>query len=163
MPLFTSLQSFCWKKSTDSLGGGEGSLVCNCFLLPLLKFSIATFCHFNYDVSWCGPLWVDFAGGSRLSLTWISVSFLRFRKFSTIISSNRFPVPFSFSSPSGIPIMWISLHLMMLLNSLSLFLFFIIPFISLVQFDCFSLLCPLGHWSFLVLPLVYDLFHLVYF
>ena len=35
------------------------------------------------------------------SCIWISFSFLRFWKFSAIVSSNRFPVPFSASCPSA--------------------------------------------------------------
>ena len=40
-----------------------------------------------------------------VSCTWISVSFFRFGKFSTIIFSNTFSIPFSLSSTSGVPIM----------------------------------------------------------
>ena len=39
------------------------------------------------------------------SCTWVSVFLFRFGKFSAIISSNTFSIPFSLSSPSGSPIM----------------------------------------------------------
>ena len=39
------------------------------------------------------------------SYTWIFASFLNFGKFSAIISSNTFSIPFSLSSPSGTCIM----------------------------------------------------------
>ena len=38
-------------------------------------------------------------------LFWISVSFFRFGKLSAIISSNMFTIPFSLSSPFGMPVM----------------------------------------------------------
>ena len=37
------------------------------------------------------------------SYTWISIFFLRFGKFSAMISSNTFLTPFSLCSPSGTP------------------------------------------------------------
>ena len=50
-------------------------------------------------------------GSSRLGLSGLPIScydyFFRFGKFSAIISSNTFPILFSLSSPSGIPIMHI--------------------------------------------------------
>ena len=50
-------------------------------------------CHFNYYVSWCGPLWVDFLGGS-LCLLDLDVCFLPgFGKISAIMSSNNTSVP----------------------------------------------------------------------
>ena len=66
-------------------------------LLPLLKFFVFNLCHFNYDVSWCGPFGVH--------LVWVSLGFLglcvffstRLEKFSVIISFNRFLIPCSLS------------------------------------------------------------------
>lgn len=58
-------------------------------------------CHFYYNMSCCGPVWVQLVWGP---LCFLYLSF-RFGKFSAIISSNIFSIPFSFSSPSGIPIM----------------------------------------------------------
>ena len=55
-------------------------------------------------MSWSGPDWVQLFGTLCASCILISVSF-RFGKFSDIISSNIFSIPFYFSFPSGIPIM----------------------------------------------------------
>ena len=57
------------------------------------------FCHFNYSVSWSGPLWVH--------LDWDPLCFLdlrnffsqQVRKFSVITFSNRFSITCSSSSP----------------------------------------------------------------
>ena len=48
-----------------------------------------SFCHFDYNVSWRVPLWVNF-------LIWVTISFLRLGKFSPIVSSNIFLGFFSF-------------------------------------------------------------------
>ena len=43
--------------------------------------------------------------------TWLTISFSMLGKFSTIISSKIFSYPFFFSSSSGIPIIWMLVHL----------------------------------------------------
>ena len=72
----------------------------------------------------------------------MSVSF-RFGKFSAIISSNMFTMPFSFSSPSGIPIMHRLAH-------------FILSHRSLVLLSCFfnlvfCMLSWLGDFHYFIL------------
>ena len=66
------------------------------------------------------------------SWTWLTISFLILGKFSTIISSNIFSVPFFFSSSSGTPIIRMLLHLMLSQRSLRL---------SSILFILFSLFC----------------------
>ena len=72
------------------------------------------------------------------------VSFPRFSTFSAIISSNTFSAPFSLSSPSGVPIIWMLLHLVVLL--FPLYSYFVYFFPSHEQLDCFPLLCHPGRW-----------------
>ena len=64
--------------------------------------------------------------------TWLAISFPILGKFSTIISSNIFSVPFFFSSSSGSPIIRMLVHLMLSQMSLRL---------SSVLFILFSLFC----------------------
>ena len=70
-------------------------------------------------------------GPSVLPCILISVSF-RFGKFSTIISSNNFSIPFSFSWPSEIPIIHGLAHY--ILTHISLYCFHV--------FSWFSVYCP---------------------
>lgn len=73
------------------------------FSLTALKFSpITTFCHYNYFVSWCGPPWFDFTGGS---LYLLDLDFCIFVKV-------LIEVLHSFSNPVG-------LFMTITLNSLS--------------------------------------------
>ena len=76
------------------------------FLLPLLRFfSILNLWHFNYDVSWSGPLCIHLVWDSLCYLD-LHVSFLhKLGKFSFIIFSDSFPVSCSFFSFSGTPMM----------------------------------------------------------
>lgn len=62
------------------------------------KKSITTLCHSGCYLPWCGYPLVDLVEGSLCLLVWMSVSFLRFGKFS-VISSNKFSTSFSLSSP----------------------------------------------------------------
>ena len=66
------------------------------------------------------------------SWTWVNISYLMLGKFSTLISSNNFSGPFSFSSSSETPLMQMLLHLMLSLRSLRL---------SSFLFLLFSLFC----------------------
>ena len=72
------------------------------------------------------------------SWIWIFVSLLRFGKFSAVISPNTFSSPLSLSFPSGIHLMQVLLHFIMLLSSLSLFLFLLLIFLFLVQLIAFQ-------------------------
>ena len=47
------------------------------------------------------------------SWTWMSVPFPKLRNFSVITSSNVFSAPFSRSSPSETPMVWMAVHLML--------------------------------------------------
>ena len=65
-PLVACKVSF--EKSPDSLMGIPQK-VTNCFSLAAFdSLFVLKFGHFNYDVSWCGPIWVQ--------LVWDSLSFL---------------------------------------------------------------------------------------
>ena len=57
------------------------------------------------------------------SWTWLTISFPMSGKFSAIISSNIFLGPFSFSSSSGTPIMWMFVNLMLSQRSFRMFSF----------------------------------------
>ena len=72
------------------------------FTLPLGIY------HFNYN-----GLFLFLLIGT-LCPSWTCMnSLIKLRKFSIISFSNRFSIPYSFSSPSGIPIIWILLHFML--------------------------------------------------
>ena len=63
----------------------------------------------------------------------VSVSFFSFGNFSAIIFSNTFSIPFSFSSPSGIPIVCRLAHFILSYRSLILLSFvFSFGFLSAV-------------------------------
>ena len=105
MPLLSGLQHFCKKNHLIALFGvGGGACNCCCFSLAGFKTLSFKFFHFNYDMSWCGYIWIH--------LVWDFVCFLhldicflfRFGRFSVIISLSAFLIPFSLSSPSGPPI-----------------------------------------------------------
>ena len=96
-------------------------------------------------------------------LSWSQVSDAQQSVPSAIIFSNTFWCSFFSFSPSESPLMQMLLHLMTSQNFFSLFPFFIIIFLFPIQLDFFPLLCPLSCWSVFLLPLVYCLFHLVYF
>ena len=99
----------------------------------------------------CRSLWVHLVWTSLCFQDLYVVSFASIGKFSAIISSSRFSVPFSLSSPSGTPMIQIFIHLMLLQRFLRLFSFFFLfdlPFgwYSLSSLpDCWSILCVI--WS----------------
>ena len=64
--------------------------------------------------------------------TWVAISFPMLGKFLTIMSSNIFSDPFSFSSSSETPIIWMFVHLMLSQISLRLssFLFILFSLLS---------------------------------
>ena len=66
------------------------------------------------------------------SWTWISVSFPELGKFSATMSSNMLSEPFSLSSLSGIPVMWMLVCMMLFQRCLKLssFLFILFSFLS---------------------------------
>lgn len=77
------------------------------------------------------------------------VSFFRFAKFSVIISSNPFLIPFSLSFPSEIPIMHRLAHFILSHRDLILpFFFFSFGFLSAVLIGSFPLFCLPEHLFF---------------
>ena len=88
-------------------------------------------------------------GSSCLGLcdSWTCVSFIFFRlvKFSVIISSNRFSIPFSLSSPSSTT-MDVVICLMLSQRFLKLSLVFKFSFLFAAQIGCFLLPCFPNHW-----------------
>ena len=83
------------------------SLVETPLMLLILSLSF-TFCHFNYSIPCCVPLWVDFVWDSA-SWTWM---FPGLGKFSAIRSSTMFSIPFCLPSPSGIPVIQMLIYLL---------------------------------------------------
>ena len=82
---------------------------------------ITTFSHWNYYMSWCGPPWVHLVRGFLCFLSWICYLPQVREVFGCFLS--KFSATSSLSS--GIPMIRVSLCLMMSLNSLNLFSFFI--------------------------------------
>lgn len=74
--------------------------ITSCFFLTTFKWisSIFNYCHFHYNVSWCGPFWFILFG--TLSPGQMSVSFPRLGKF-LAIQRRYLPFPsfFSFWDP----------------------------------------------------------------
>ena len=84
--------------------------------------------------------------------------------FQLLFIQGSFLPPSPLSFPSGIPAMQMLLHWMVSLNSQSLFSFFpLFFFLTSVELDCLPSFCLSDHRSFLLLALVYCLFHLVVF
>ena len=80
--------------------------------------------HFNYDVSWCGPLCVHLVWDSLCFLDLHVISFTTLGGFSFIMFSNKFSISCSFSSPYSTPMIQILVHLRLFQRLLSLSLFF---------------------------------------
>ena len=92
---------------------------------------IFNFCCFNYNVFGCSPLWLD-SGWDSLCFLDLDIYFLsRLGKFSGVMSSDMFSDPFFLSSPSGTPLMWMLIYLMLLLRPFNFSFLLII-------FYCFS-------------------------
>ena len=140
---------------------------CICFcLFPTLKLKENpcwfNFWHFNYDVPWCGPLWVNFIWDSLFFINLMSVSFTRLGKFLTIVFLNWFAVPASFSSLSGNRVIWMLICLMSSQRFLNLssFLKFFVLFTVLI--GCFLLSCLSNSCFDSLLHLFCPWFHLMY-
>ena len=78
------------------------------------------------------------------SWTWLSVSFPRLGKFSVMTSSNMFSAPFSYSSPSQTPIIWMLVGLILSQRclKLSVFLKILFSFFSSACMMCSTLPVP---------------------
>ena len=61
------------------------------FMIFLFLFNLW---HFHYDVSWSGPLCIHLVWDSLCFLEFLSISFTKLGKFSSIIFSNRFPISY---------------------------------------------------------------------
>lgn len=101
------------------------------------------FWQFEYNMAESGSEWI-YPAWSLLSFLDVFISFLRLGKFFVIISS-----PFSVSSPSGTPIMYVWLHLTIYYRSLRLRLCY-----SFFFFFCHTRYFKLSYlqicWSFLL-------------
>ena len=95
--------------------------------------------------------------------TWLTDSFPMLGKLSDIISSNIFSGPFSLPLPSGTPIMWMLVHLMLSQRSLRLSYFYSFCFLYSVLWWWFPPFCPPGHLSVLLPQLFCYWFFLVYY
>ena len=110
-------------------------------------------------MSQCRPLWDQLVWDS-LSFPSLYVFFLhQIREVLVIISSNRFLIPYSFSSPSGIPMMWMLLCFMlykMFLSSphfLKFFFFFLLLCLGVFStLSSKSLILPFTSSNLLIIP-----------
>ena len=121
MPFLSGLKCFCWEISWQSY---ESSLVGNCFSLAALKILFVFYlCNFNYDVCWCGPVWIHFFGDSLSFLELFVFLLYQIRKvFSYYFFKYVLNSLFSFF-PSNILMMWVLLCFLLSQRSLKLFYF----------------------------------------
>ena len=115
-------------------------------------------------MSWCVSPWVYLYGTLCTSWTWVTISFSVLGKFSTIISSNIFSVPFSFSS-SRTSIIWMLVLLMLFWRSLRrshFFSFFILVHGSYFCHSVFQLTLCSSASDALLLILSSVFFHFSY-
>ena len=125
-----------------------------------LRFFVFNLWHFNYDVSWCGPLYVHLVG---LCTSWncVSISSTRLGKFSLIISSNRFQSLALFSFWSGPPVVQM-LPSMLFQKPFKLFSFFFNSFFFLLLSEDWGFLLPCLQIADLMLYLIWCWFHLFF-
>ena len=87
------------------------------FCFPLAAFNVFSLClSFDSLINMClGVFLLGFILYRSVCASWtcLTISFPILRKFSTIISSHIFSVPFFFSSSSGTPIIRMLVHLML--------------------------------------------------
>jgi len=139
------------------------TMPCNChyllfFVFPLLLliFPLLSLIFVRLVTVCLGVFLLGFIlpGTFCASWTWLTVSFSILRTFSAIVSSDIFSGPFSLSSPSGTPIMWILVHLMLSRRS------------QYVLISFHSFFCILLHGSDLhqsILQVIYPFFCLSYY
>lgn len=110
------------EKSTDTLVGVP-LYITNCFSHAAFNIISLTFGILIIMCLRVGLFWFIFLEFFRIPGIWIC--FLPWLgKFSAIMSSNKIFVPSSFSSSSGIPIMWMLIGLMLSYKPLNLSLLF---------------------------------------
>ena len=104
-----------------------------------------------------GTLWA--------SWTCVSLPFTSLWKFLAIISSNRFSISCSLSTPSGFPMMWMLLCFVLSQRFLKLSSFKKIFFLFAALPGCFFLHFLANHWfgTLLHLPTVYSFQYVIYF
>ena len=112
-------------------------------------------------MSWCVPPWGYPAWDSLCFLDLVDYFLSHVREVYPIISSNIFLGPFSLSTPSGPPITWMLVHLMLSQRSLRLSYFYSFCFLYSVLWWWFPPFCPPGHLSVLLPKLLCYLFLLV--
>ena len=141
------------EKSADSLMGVPLYVICH---FPLVAFDILSLplIFVSSRIMHLVVFLLGFIlpGTLCASWTWLTISFPTLGKFSTIISLSIFSGPFSHSSPSGTPIMWMLVCLMLSQRCLH-FLFFSFFFSKFCLWQGFPPLCPPGHLSILLLQL----------
>ena len=144
----------------------------------IFRFSLVAFNNFSLSLIFAYLITMQLSvfllgfimtGTLCASWTWVAISFPMLGKFSTIISSNIFSGPFFLSSPSGTPIMRISVRLMLSQKSLQLssFLFILFSlFCSVAMISTIlsssSLIRSSASVLLLLIPLVYFSFQLLY-
>lgn len=103
MPLPSGLQCFCKEIRWEPYD----SLVINSFFFFFLPLEFSLYLQlFNYNMSWCRSVLAHLFQTLYASCIWISVSFFRFEKFSAVISSNTFLIPFSLFLLE--PLLWVA-------------------------------------------------------
>ena len=106
------------EKSNDRLKGVPLCII-SCFSLTAFKI-IFNFCHFNYNASWYGTLWVYTIWDSLCFLDLGTCFLSQVREVFSYYLFKFILCPF-LSSPSGSPIMWMLVCLMLSQRSLKLF------------------------------------------
>ena len=111
------------EKSADCLTGVSLYITYYFSLAAFYTAFILIFCHFNYKVSCCGPLWVGPVWHS-LCFLYLNVCFLsQVREAFQLLCLQICSLPLSLSSPFGISIMLVCLMLSLRSFKLSSFLF----------------------------------------
>ena len=152
------------EKSADNLMGVPLHVICNFSLdaFNILSLSLIFVILFTVHLD---VFLLGFICPGTLCTSWtlFTIFFPILGKFSAIISSDIFSDPFSLSSPSGVLIMWMLIHLMLSQRSLRLSSFFCSFFFlySVLQL-WFPPLCLPGDLSILLHQLFCCWFLLVY-
>ena len=161
MPIPSGSQGLYWEISWQSYGSSH---VGNCFSLStskILSLSLTFGILFMMCLS-VGLFGFILSGFLCASWTCMFISLTRMEKFSVIISSNRFLIPCSVSSPSRSPMTQMLVHLMLYQRPFKLSSFFEIIFLLAVTIGCFLLPCLSNHWFDSLLHSAYCLLLLMY-
>lgn len=107
-----------------------------CCLLSFLFVVSKFFNVWQFDVSQCYPIRFNLLEVFWASWIWMSISLSRFGKFLSIIALNILSVPFPFSSPSVILILYIFFWWYPIFPLRFLHFFFFLLFLSMDNFIC---------------------------